>query len=88
MGPGDEHLGAACTAADLHHIDLDVLAFHQLLAADLLAQMSLMEARAKYGRVDLGGTVNIPVDNVEFGRIAAGNGKQVIISGRTFSGLF
>ena len=44
-------------------------------------QMSLMEARAKYGRVDLGGTVNIPVDNVEFGRIAAGNGKQVIIQG-------
>lgn len=44
-------------------------------------QMSLDEARAKYGRVDLGGTVNIPVDNVEFGRIAAGNGKQVIIQG-------
>ena len=44
-------------------------------------QMSLAEARAKYGRVDVGGTVNIPVDNVEFGRIAAGNGKQVIIQG-------
>ena len=44
-------------------------------------QMSVEEARAKYGRVDLGGTVNIPVDNVEFGRIAAGNGKQVIIQG-------
>jgi len=41
-------------------------------------QMSMEEARAKYGRVDLGGVVNIPVDNVEFGRIAAGNGKQVI----------
>ena len=44
-------------------------------------QMSMEEARAKYGRVDLGGVVNIPVDNVEFGRIAAGNGKQVIIQG-------
>ena len=44
-------------------------------------QMSAEEARAKYGRVDLGGVVNIPVDNVEFGRIAAGNGKQVIIQG-------
>ena len=45
-------------------------------------QMSLEEARAKYGaRVELGATVNIPVDNVEFGRIAAGNGKQVIIQG-------
>ena len=42
-------------------------------------QMSTEEARAKYGRVDIGGVVNIPVDNVEFGRIAAGNGKQVII---------
>ena len=44
-------------------------------------QMSAAEARAKYGRVDLGGTVNILVDNIEFGRIAAGNGKQVIIQG-------
>ena len=33
---------------------------------------------AKY---QLGGVVNIPVKNVEFGRIAAGNGKQVIIQG-------
>ena len=44
-------------------------------------QMSLDEAKAKYGRTDVGGMVNIPVDNVEFGRIAAGNGKQVIIQG-------
>ena len=29
----------------------------------------------------MGDTVNIPVDTVEFGRIAAGNGKQVIIQG-------
>ena len=45
------------------------------------AQMSVDEARARYGRVDVGGVVNIPVDNIEFGRIAAGNGKQVIIQG-------
>jgi len=45
-------------------------------------QMSLAEARAKHGRaVEIGDIVNIPVDNVEFGRIAAGNGKQVIIQG-------
>ena len=31
--------------------------------------------------MDVGGTVNILVDNMEFGRIAAGNGKQVIIQG-------
>ncbi len=33
---------------------------------------------AKY---QVGDVVNIPVDNTEFGRIAAGNGKQVIIQG-------
>ena len=44
-------------------------------------QISREEARAKFGRVDVGGIVNIPVSNVEFGRIAAGNGKQVIIQG-------
>ena len=30
---------------------------------------------------EVGDVVNIPVDNTEFGRIAAGNGKQVIIQG-------
>ena len=45
------------------------------------AQISLEEARAISARSELGGVVNIPVDNVEFGRIAAGNGKQVIIQG-------
>ena len=44
-------------------------------------QISREEARAKFGRTDVGGLVNIPVSNVEFGRIAAGNGKQVIIQG-------
>ena len=44
-------------------------------------QISREEAQAKFGRIDVGGIVNIPVSNVEFGRIAAGNGKQVIIQG-------
>lgn len=44
-------------------------------------EISIEDALAKFGRVDVGGIVNIPVDNVEFGRIAAGNGKQVIIQG-------
>ena len=44
-------------------------------------QVSLEEAKSRFGRMDVGGIVNIPVDNVEFGRIAAGNGKQVIIQG-------
>ena len=45
------------------------------------SQITLAEARAIRPSAGLGETVNIPVDNVEFGRIAAGNGKQVIIQG-------
>ena len=37
------------------------------------SQMSLEEARARYGKAEAGDLVKIPVDNVEFGRIAAGN---------------
>ena len=44
-------------------------------------QISLEDARARSARAEVGGIVNIPVENVEFGRIAAGNGKQVIIQG-------
>ena len=45
------------------------------------SQISLEDARAMSAKYQLGGVVNIPVKNVEFGRIAAGNGKQVIIQG-------
>ena len=45
------------------------------------SQISLADARSIRPAVNIGDTVNIPVDNVEFGRIAAGNGKQVIIQG-------
>ena len=44
-------------------------------------QMSLEEARKKSAKYEVGSIVNIPVNNVDFGRIAAGNGKQVIIQG-------
>ena len=44
-------------------------------------QISLEEAKALSAKNELGGIVNIPVSNVDFGRIAAGNGKQVIIQG-------
>ena len=33
------------------------------------SQMSIEEAKAKYGRAEVGDFVKIPVDNVEFGRI-------------------
>ena len=45
------------------------------------SQISLEEARAISAKYELGDMVNFPVENVEFGRIAAGNGKQVIIQG-------
>ncbi len=45
------------------------------------AQLSPEEAKAISAKYAVGDIVNLPVDNVEFGRIAAGNGKQVIIQG-------
>ena len=45
------------------------------------AQMSAEEAKAISAKYHVGDTVRIPVKNVDFGRIAAGNGKQVIIQG-------
>ena len=48
---------------------------------DPFNEMSLEEAKAISARYEIGDIVNIPVDKMEFGRIAAGNGKQVIIQG-------
>ena len=48
---------------------------------DLFNEMPVAEAKALSGKYEVGDIVNIPVDNTEFGRIAAGNGKQVIIQG-------
>ena len=80
-----DHEGVENVVVDVDEVKKDLRMFVQKEIVEEVenpgAQMSLEEARAKYGRVDLGGTVNIPVDNVEFGRIAAGNGKQVIIQG-------
>lgn len=44
-------------------------------------QIKLAAARAISPRYEIGDLVNLPVDHVEFHRIAAGNGKQVIIQG-------
>jgi N utilization substance protein A len=44
-------------------------------------EMPVAEAKALSAKYEVGDIVNIPVDNTEFGRIAAGNGKQVIIQG-------
>ena len=44
-------------------------------------EMTLAEAKALSAKYEISDIVKIPVDNTEFGRIAAGNGKQVIIQG-------
>lgn len=48
---------------------------------DPLNEMTLAEAKQLSAKYEIGDIVNIPVDKMEFGRIAAGNGKQVIIQG-------
>ena len=45
------------------------------------SQISLDEDRRISGKYELGGMARCPAENAEFGRIAAGNGKQVIIQG-------
>ena len=82
-----DHEGVENVIVDVDEVkkDLKMYVQKEIVADEELenpgTQMSASEARAKYGRVDVGGVVNIPVDNVEFGCIAAGNGKQVIIQG-------
>lgn len=44
-------------------------------------EMTLEDAQKISARFQIGDMVNIPVDKMEFGRIAAGKGKQVIIQG-------
>ena len=44
-------------------------------------EITVEDARKLSAKYQAGDVVNIPVDTVEFGRIAAGNGKQVIIQG-------
>ena len=44
-------------------------------------ELTVEEAKRISAKYNVGDIVNIPVDTVEFGRIAAGNGKQVIIQG-------
>ncbi|MBQ8851107.1 MAG: transcription termination/antitermination protein NusA, partial [Oscillibacter sp.] len=48
---------------------------------DPFNEMPMEEAKKLSAKYEIGDIVNIPVDTVEFGRIAAGNGKQVIILG-------
>ena len=44
-------------------------------------EISLEEARRLSAKNELGGVVNLPVENVGLGRIAAGHGKRIILQG-------
>ena len=48
---------------------------------DPFNEIPIEEAKTISAKYEIGDVVNITVDNTEFGRIAAGNGKQVIIQG-------
>ena len=48
---------------------------------DPFNEIPVEEAKTISAKYEIGDVVHIPVDNTEFGRIAAGNGKQVIIQG-------
>ena len=76
--------------SDVENVIVDVDEEHQTLKMYVQkneevenpgSQISLADAREISARYEVGSVVNFPVKNVEFGRIAAGNGKQVIIQG-------
>ena len=80
--------------ADVENVIVDVDEAHQNLKmfvqknvveeedyVDPANEMPIEEAKRLSAKYEVGSIVNLPVDNVEFGRIAAGNGKQVIIQG-------
>lgn len=80
--------------ADVENVIVDVDEAHQNLKmfvqknvveeedyVDPANEMPIEEAKMLSAKYEVGDIVNIPVDTVEFGRIAAGNGKQVIIQG-------
>ena len=80
--------------ADVENVIVDVDEAHQNLKmfvqknvveeedyVDPANEMPIEGAKRLSAKYEVGDIVNIPVDTVEFGRIAAGNGKQVIIQG-------
>ena len=48
---------------------------------DPFNEVPLEEAKKISAKYEIGDVINVPVNNTDFGRIAAGNGKQVIIQG-------
>ena len=80
-----DHEGVENVIVDVDEAKRDLKMFVQKEVVEEVelpgVQISIEEAKAISGKYELGDIVNLPVDTVEFGRIAAGNGKQVIIQG-------
>ena len=80
-----DHEGVENVIVDVDEVKKDLKMYVQKEIVEEVenpgTQISLEEARKLSAKYELGGVVNIPVNNVEFGCIAAGNGKQVIIQG-------
>ena len=80
-----DHEGVENVIVDVDEAKHDLKMYVQKVVVEEVenpgTEMSLEEAKKLSAKHELGGIVNIPVKNVEFGRIAAGNGKQVIIQG-------
>ena len=80
-----DHEGVENVIVDVDEAKHDLKMYVQKVVVEVVenpgVEMSLEEAKKLSAKHELGGVVNIPVKNVEFGRIAAGNGKQVIIQG-------
>ena len=80
-----DHEGVENVIVDVDEEKRDLKMFVQKEIVEVVenpgTEISLEEAKALSAKNELGGIVNIPVSNVDFGRIAAGNGKQVIIQG-------
>ena len=80
-----DHEGVENVIVDVDEEKRDLKMFVQKEIVEVVenpgTEISLEEAKALSAKNELGGIVNLPVSNVDFGRIAAGNGKQVIIQG-------
>ena len=80
-----DHEGVENVIVDVDEEKHDLKMFVQKEIVEVVenpgTEISLEEAKKLSAKNELGGIVNIPVSNVDFGRIAAGNGKQVIIQG-------
>ena len=80
-----DHEGVENVIVDVDEEKKDLKMFVQKTVVETVenpgTEISLEEAKKLSAKNVLGGVVNLPVSNVDFGRIAAGNGKQVIIQG-------